>query len=253
MPSWSNGEVWTLSIPFRPALDFITAALYWLGIGLVVVRALREKHWIDFSLLISIPILMLPSVMSLAFPAENPNLYRTGGTLVPIFIIIALAVEAYWTSLETKAKGFPGKILAYSTVAVLFIFSSLISYNLVFDQYDRQYRLSSWNSSEMGEVIRSFSETIGTPETSWVVGFPYWVDTRIVGMMSGQPTRDMAISLDRLGETVQDTRAKLFILKPEDEAALAVLQELYPEGVSNQFQSQVPSKEFIIFYVPPQS
>ncbi len=253
MPSWSNGEVWTLSIPYRPALDAITAALYWLGIGLVIVRALRDKHWIDFSLLISIPILMLPSVMSLAFPAENPNLYRTGGALVPIFIIIALTVDAYWTALETRSRGISGKILAYSTVTALFVLSSLLSYDLVFRQYDQQYRLSSWNSSEIGEVIRGFSETIGTPDTAWVIGYPYWVDTRIVGMMSGQPTRDLAISIERLGETIQDPRAKLFILKPEDEAALDVLTNLYPQGVSNTYLSTVPSKEFIIFFVPPQS
>jgi hypothetical protein len=251
MPSWSNGEVWTLSIPFRPALDVITAALYWLGMGLVFARALREKHWIDFTLLISIPILMLPSVMSLAFPSENPNLYRTGGALVPVFIIIALTVDALWTSLETKVRGISGKLLAYSVVIALFVLSCLLSYDLVFRQYDQQYRLSSWNSSEMGDVIRGFSETIGTPDTAWVIGYPYWVDTRIVGMMSGQPTRDLAISIDRLGETKNDPRAKLFILKPEDEAALGVLENLYPQGVSNTYPSKVPSKEFIIFFVPP--
>ena len=253
MPSWSNGEVWTLSIPYRPALDAITAALYWLGVGLVLVRAVREKHWIDYSLLISIPVLMLPSVMSLAFPAENPNLYRTGGAMVPIFIIIAMTLEAIWASLETRIKGVSGKILAYSTVTVLFLLSSLLSYDLVFKQYDQQYRMSSWNASEMGEVISGFNETVGSPENAWVIGYPYWVDTRIVGMMSGQPTRDLAISIDRLSETTQDPRAKIFIIKPEDEAALGVLMNLYPQGVSNTYPSKVPSKEFIIFFVPPQS
>jgi hypothetical protein len=156
-------------------------------------------------------------------------------------------------SLETRIKGVSGKILAYSTVTVLFLLSSLLSYDLVFKQYDQQYRMSSWNASEMGEVISGFNETVGSPENAWVIGYPYWVDTRIVGMMSGQPTRDLAISIDRLSETTQDPRAKIFIIKPEDEAALGVLMNLYPQGVSNTYPSKVPSKEFIIFFVPPQS
>jgi len=251
MVSWSGGEVWTISVPFRPALDAITGALYWLGLALVTVRIFLKRHWIDLSLVLAIPILLLPSVLSLAFPAENPNLYRTGGALVPIFILIALALDGLMTSLESRMPGKVGKITAWGLALILFLVSSLLSYDLVFKQYDQQYKLSSWNSSEMGQVIRNFGETTGSPETAWVIGFPYWVDTRLVGMMAGQTIRDVAFPLDRLNETVPDPRPKLFILFPQDEAAIAALQTVYPQGTLTQYPSKVPTKDFLIFYVPP--
>ena len=83
MFSWDNGEVWPISIPHYPALSVVSGALFYLGAGLVLIRYLRHRHWLDLFLLISIPLLMLPSILSLAFPSENPNLYRTGGALCP--------------------------------------------------------------------------------------------------------------------------------------------------------------------------
>ena len=251
MVSWSNGEVWTLSIPYRPALDIITGALYWIGLVLVFVRYLRQRHWLDLSLLISIPILMLPAVMALAFPNENPNLYRSGGAVVPVFVLIALALDGLMSSLEERLKARPGKIAAWVMAGFLLLVSVSQNFDLVFNQYDQQYRMSSWNTSEMGEVIRSFAQLSNSPETAWVVGYPYWVDTRLVGMQAGQPDRDLAIKIEQLPETLGDQRPKLFLLKPEDEEALLALNELYPEGWVTEFVSKVPTKEFLIFYAPP--
>lgn len=251
MFSWKNGEVWTLSIPYRPALDIVTGALYWIGLGLVTVRSVQKRHWIDLSLLISIPILMLPSVMSLAFPAENPNLYRTGGAAVPVFLLIALAVDGLMTSFENRLNTLSGKLTAWILAVVLLVGSSLYSYDLVFQQYDQQYRLSAWNSSEIGSVIRNFSETIGTPDTAYVIGYPHWVDTRLVAFIAGIFPRDPYIPVNRLEETQDDRRPKIFILKPEDELAIATLKDLYPQGTMTTYTPQVPTKEFIIFYVPP--
>jgi hypothetical protein len=251
MFSWSNGEVWTLSIPYRPSLDIVTGALYWIGLVLIIVRAVRKRHWMDFSLLASIPILMLPSVMSLAFPSENPNLYRTGGVIVPVFLIIALALDGLMSSLQERMRNLTGKVVAWGLAILLLIGSSIHSYDLIFHQYDQQYRLSAWNSSEIGSVIRSFSETTGSPDTSYVIGYPHWVDTRLVGMNAGIYPRDPYIPVDRLAETLNDPRAKIFILKPEDELAIVTLNNIYPEGTITTFSSRVPSKEFIIFFVPP--
>ncbi|HEX9027834.1 MAG TPA: glycosyltransferase family 39 protein, partial [Anaerolineales bacterium] len=93
MFAWDNGEVWTTSIPHRPALDVISAALFYLGMGLVLLRYLRRRHWLDLFLLVSIPLLMLPSILSLAFPAENPQLSRTGGAFVVAFVLVAIALD----------------------------------------------------------------------------------------------------------------------------------------------------------------
>ena len=82
----------------------------------------------------------------------------------------------------------------------------------------------------MGEVIRHFDHSLGEAEDAWVVAFPYWVDTRLVGINAGYPTRDMAIYPDESTATFRIQRAKLFLLNPQDQSGLAKLQDMYPEG-----------------------
>jgi hypothetical protein len=83
MFTWDNGEIWVHSVTHRPALDVVSAALFSLGVVLLIVRYLRKRQWFDLFLLLSVPLFMLPSILSLAFPAENPSLNRTGGAIVP--------------------------------------------------------------------------------------------------------------------------------------------------------------------------
>lgn len=71
MPFWDDGEVWVNSIPGRPGLDVVTAVLYFMGTVLVALRLWRKRHWIDLFLLAAVPLLMMPSIMALAFPMET--------------------------------------------------------------------------------------------------------------------------------------------------------------------------------------
>jgi hypothetical protein len=70
MFAWDDGEIWPISIPHRPVLDVVTAVFFHLGVVLLVIRYVRQRNWMDIFTLISIPILMLPSVLSL-FPART--------------------------------------------------------------------------------------------------------------------------------------------------------------------------------------
>jgi hypothetical protein len=83
-----------------------------------------------------------------------------------------------------------------------------------------------------------------------VVAYPYWVDTRLVGLEAGNPSRDYAIWPEQLSNTVDTPYPKLFLLKPEDTNGLNTLQALYPQGTSSIYQSRIPSKEFVVFVVP---
>jgi hypothetical protein len=91
----------------------------------------------------------------------------------------------------------------------------------------------------------------GQTETAWVVAFPYWVDTRLVGMNAGEPARDMAIWPESFPETLADPRPKMFLVKPEDTIALDQLYELYPLGSLTLYDSEIPDRDFLIFLVPP--
>lgn len=250
MFAWDNGEIWPISVPHRPALDVVTAVFFHLGVVLILVRYIRQRHWLDIYTLISIPLLMLPSILSLSFPSENPSLNRSAGAIVPVFLVVAYAFDAFLRALESGSLW--NKRLAWAAGLFLLVWAALQNYDLVFNQYRKLYDTSSWNSSEMGEVVRSFGELTGSTETAWLVGYAHWVDSRLVMINAGQPFRDNAIWPENFSDTLGDPRPKLFMLNINDLPAAEALQTLYPDGWLTEFQSKYESKNFLLFFVPAQ-
>lgn len=246
---WDDGEVWVHAVPHRPALDVISAALFFLGLVLLALRYLQKRGWMDLFMLVSIPMLLLPSILSLAFPNENPNLNRTAAAYIPAFLIMAFGLEAVLNALKRGLSGRWATAAPLLFGVALALLSARANYDLVFNQYNQALRLGTWDSTEMGEVVRQFDQTFGRNENAWVVAYPYWVDTRLVGINSGYPTRDMSIFPENLPATVEMPGNKLFILSPEDASGLATLQALYPEGRYWLRQSEYPGKDFFIFMV----
>jgi hypothetical protein len=254
MFNYDDGEIWVHSVPFRPALDTISAALFLIGVVLVLVRYIRNRHWLDVFLLVSIPLLLMPSILSLAFPGENPALNRAGGAYIPAFVLAALALDGLLTSF---GRGGLRSVLTWGLAGLLFSVSAAQNYNLVFDQYYNSFRNSSWNSSDMGKVVQEFERTYGSADTVWIVPFPHWVDTRLPAVWAGIPNRDLAVWRDNLPDTVEFTGPKLFMVKadtenPEanDQETLDVLASLYPTGHVRLFDSDVPGHDFWIYSVP---
>ena len=251
MFSWDAGEIWPISIPGYPALGMVAGALFYLGVGLVLVRYIKTRLWTDLFLVLSIPILQLSSTLSLAFPAENPNLYRTGGALIPVFLLIALALDGLMSTIENWLPARSGKLAAASLAIFLVLLAAFQDYTLVFDKYYQQYRTSAWNTSEIGAIAREFADTIGSPDTIWVMGFPHWIDSRLVATNAGFPGRDYRMFPEQLNDTLPDPRAKLFIVNPQDTQAVEALRSLYPQGWLETLESKTPTKDFMVFFVPP--
>jgi len=202
--------------------------------------------------LLAVPLLMLPSILSLAFPDENPALNRAAGAIVPVFLIIAIALDGLMSVMEKRNPTKSGAYLSWGLAVVLIFISSLANYDLVFNQYQRSYELSSWNTSEMGQVVRDFGEIYGSTQTAYVVPYPYWVDTRLVGMNAGDPTRDYAIPPDQISTTLNDPRPKMFLVNTEDQADLDLLRQLFPQGSLTTYPSRV-GKNFYVYMIPPAS
>jgi 4-amino-4-deoxy-L-arabinose transferase-like glycosyltransferase len=245
---WSDGRIWAICVPNRPALDVVTAVTFLVGCALLVMRYARQRPWQDLFLLVSIPVLMLPSALSLAFPRENPSPSRAGCAVVPVFIVAAIGLEAVLSSLAARA-GRRRRALSLVVGTLLLGAAVAENYNLVFHQYDRQYRLAAWNASEIGRVAGGFADSIGAPESVFVVGFPYWVDTRLVSFNAGFLRHDVGIWADQLDDTVQEKRAKLFVLHPADSASLKTLRWLYPSGSLSRRASATPGKDFLLYFV----
>ena len=250
---WDNGEIWVHSVMDRPALDQISAALFFMGVVLMIIRYLRKRDWLDIFWLVSIPLLMMPSILSLAFPAENPSLNRTGAAIVPVFLIIGLTLDGFITGLKTSLKTSWGGKIAFGIAALLLVLAINQNYDLIFHQYKTQFDRSSWNTSELGAVIRQFADTTGDADSAWVIPYPHWVDTRLVGINAGSGLRDYALWADQLEISLEKDGPKLFLFKPDDTEALIRLRELYPSGALGLYESETEGKNFYIFTVPSEN
>jgi hypothetical protein len=248
---WDNGKIWVHSVVGRPALDVITAVFFFLGSLTMVGRFWRKRNWVDLFMILSIPVLLLPSILSLAFPEENPSLNRTAGAIVPVFVMAAYGLVAFLQTLAAWISGMRGKVVAGLVMIVLVGMSINQNYDLVFNQFNRQFMASALNTTEIGSVINAFDEMGGDPDNAFVVPFPYWVDTRLVGINAGFPNRDFALIPENFKTTREDYRMKLFIFNPEDQANLAEIMEMYPRGTLSTYKARIQGKDFLMYLVPP--
>ncbi len=247
---WNNGDTWVHSVSNRPALGLVSAALFFLGMVMIFVRYLRVRDWLDLFWMISIPLLLMPSILALAFPSENPSLNRTAGALIPVFLIIGIALDALMTNLKISLSSRWGARFAWGMGILLFAWSAAQNYDLVFHQYREQYARSAWNTSELGAVMRQFVDTIGAEDQTWIVRYPHWADTRLVAINAGMPLHDPGLWPDELNQTLEVSGAKLFLFKPDDGDAVHTLQQLYPRGTLSVRESTLDGKDFGIYFVP---
>ncbi len=250
MFNFDNGEIWVHSVPHRPALDVVTATLFVIGSVFLFARYLGQRRWLDLFLLLAIPLLLMPSILSLAFPGENPSLNRTGGAAVVVFVVAAMALDGIYAGLRSSCRAGWQLAVAPAVVVLLLTISTLQNYALVFDAFSAQFLRSAWNTSDIGRVVRAFVAAGNRPEAVFVVPYPHWVDTRLAGMQSGYPARDFALRRDDLPGTRAVPGNKLFVVKENDQDTLAVLLGLYPRGVAERFVSPLEGKSFWIYSVP---
>jgi hypothetical protein len=129
--------------------------------------------------------------------------------------------------------------------------ASVQNYDLVFHQYAAQYRRSIWNTSELAAVIADFARSPGgSPDSAWVLPYPHWVDTRLVGVEAGYPVKDYALPRQQLEGTLRVAPPKLFLVSPEDVDGLAQLRALYPSGESERYVSKY-GRDFWLYLVAP--
>ncbi len=250
MFTWDFGQIWILSLPGRPALDWVTGALYHFGLVLVIVRYLKGRSWIDLFLLLSIPILLLPSVLSLAFPGENPHPSRAGGAIVPVFTIAGIAVASIWSwSQRTFETPWRNRI-GVGLVGGMFLISAVTNYDMVIGEYGIQQRQGSWNTTQAAEVVESFTTSIGSFDDVHMIAFPHWMDSRLVALLAGRPGLDIVLWPDEIDSLVEVNTPQLFMLHHADTENLDRLRTKFPGGITARHAAVVEGRDFITYLVP---
>jgi hypothetical protein len=256
---WTSDYAWLVSPPGQPALDWVMGGLFVGGLGVLAYRAVSRRGWLEAFIVLGIPVALLPSTLALAFPIENPSLFRSGSALPLVFIVVALGLRLLLEIGRRLLAGRAGTWLGLGLVSVMLLAIYPINNRILFVDYAEHYARTAHNASEIGQVIHGFAASIGSYDTAWVRPYPHWVDTRAVGMYAGNFHRDYAIGFEELAATQAMPGPKLFILNRQDTESrpdgepptLPELQRLYPNGQLSTFRSQrSESKDFLIYFVP---
>jgi len=247
LANWTNQGSWVDSIANRGAVDGLTAVFFLVGIVSVIRQYKASRDWKLPLMLLLYPVLLLPSALSLAFPAENPSMTRAVGAAIPVLLTSAYGIVVIFRIIT---GAFKRKSLAAAMITGVLMFGPIVisNYSLISKEYASQYKNSAWNASEIGEVINRFYSS-GKEGLSYLISYPYWVDSRAVAISMGRPEQNLSLPAAAIANTQSVTLPKLFILNPMDKSSIAELQSVYPEGVISTYQTTNPDKNFILFIV----
>ena len=216
-----------------------------------IVRLLRRhresKNWKFLVPVVLFPLLVLPSALALAFPTENPSMTRAVGAAIPVLLTAGFGFAEVFTIVKDVLRH---KSFASLAIAGVLMLAPIVvnNHSLIFQQYTDQYRASAWNASEMADVVERFYSS-GKEGLSYLVSYPYWVDSRAVAISMGHPEQNLSLPSSEIASTQNVAISKLFILNPMDKDSIAELQQVYPDGVITTYQTVNPDKNFVLFIV----
>ncbi len=274
MYNWKGDVAWVSAVPNRPAMDIYTSAFLILGLAAWLVLMIRRRDPADWLMPAAFFIMMLPSALSIAYPIENPSATRMSGTLPFAYLFAALPLALMAVSLKRLIPTGFGKGVALAAPAVICGLALTANWNTYFVDYRTTYLQSTWAPyTEGGRVLRGFAESGGSYGNAFLLAYPFWWDSRAVGIEAGQPMWDNGIkdpdgdntgrlpaddvpftlyrALQRTDQYVYDPeRDLLFFLAVADEGNLERLQQLFPAGYTQTIPSYKPGGDFLIYRVP---
>ena len=251
MFSWNDGVGWFNLVPLRPALDIVTGGLFHLGVFGMIVYAIKKRSWEAAALILTIPILLLPSILALAIPNENPSLTRALAAVPVVFLLPAFSMVLLANYLKRLIPGVNGRLAVTLMAAVMIGLAVRQDFNLTQVQYPTVYRGNCQNASEVGTFMRAFTQSIGRPEDVYLIPYPYWIDDRIMNIYAGFPvhTSHVIQPADIPGFAFSG-RPTLFVLLATDQTGLSVLREKFPNGYYGTVVSSFPGHDYMYFLVP---
>lgn len=252
-------SAWFNSPPQRPALETIAGALLVLGVATAAARAVRGD-WRTAGVLLTVPIMLLSSVMALAFPLENPSLARAAGALPAVVILAALPLAPlrdWWQRVPRRV----GATVYVVLVTGLFVAMGIGARQRLFTEYRAGYDNATHPAWEAANVAKAFQALGGNVDHVYLVGWPHAWDYRAVAIEMGAPTwrnvlfgtqPDFANAAEEARQHQADPARKLYLVGGTPEVArrnLSVLKGIYPGAVLTRHEGHVAGKEFFSVFV----
>ncbi len=238
--------VWVNGVPGDPALDRVTGLLFLVGLGVLAVRLARRPALPDALVFISWPLLLLPSILALAWPNENPSLVRTGGAIPVVMLIAALGANALLRRIERPLGVWPARAGLVAALGLALV----LNWRTYFTVYPRIYAQASWNSTEIAAEIERLAPAVGGVDFVYIFSYPHWVDTRNVAFNMGMPDWNRVLfEVSEIADASPEVRAIVF--HPADVANRQAVFDLWPGACRWVVPSRTPGKEFIVVVRPP--
>jgi hypothetical protein len=251
MFNWRGDVVWVNTVPHDPLLDYVTGGLFALGLAWCLRSLVKHREPVAAYLLMALLIAMLPSILSIAFPGENPSAVRAGAAGVFAVLIAAMPLHLMARWIQSESPGGRRALLAGAIVVIVLVMVGQAGYERYFGAYDQQYRQSAINATEISRVIVGFSSSIGSSENVYIKSYPHWVDTRNVAFSIGQPAwNNVLMTGDDLLRHNPPQGNRLYVMHRDDAEGARLLQQRFPEGQLQRKASQVRGREFLVFFVP---
>lgn len=241
---------WFVS-PEGPILDTWTGGLLLVGVGLLLFRVIRQRDCRDAFALLAIPLIMLPSGLALAAPAEIPSASRAFGAAPLVAVAAGLALSWLGALLRSTMAGTRGLAAVLAAALVLSYAVGQTTAERYFIEYRQIYDQSTWDHRGIALAAR---EAAGPDGILWVMGWPYWIDYRAVFIEDGHEGRyspDMSSLALALGELGRLERTIVFVLHPDDAASYSLLASFYPQGDPQAESRPDGSQPYLMFIVSP--
>ncbi len=245
LPVVADGGAWFHGGTGRPAMDPVAASLLVLGLGLAIATAVARRRLDWAALVVSLPLLMLPAMVSPLDPQLAPSPVRCAGALAPCFVAAGAALSAIAHRLRASLDGAAGRWLGIGSAVSLIALSALAGRPPVHTDFAEAWDRSSWNASELGAVVRGALAVGVAPDRIRVVPYPHWVDTRLVAFEAGLAGRDLALDLDRLDAVNERGGPLLFLVHPDDRVSLAKLKRRLPRSTQTRHPARQPGRTFV--------
>jgi hypothetical protein len=254
-------QAWFQNPPGRPALETMGGALLILGLVTAVYLTVR-RDWRVGMLLLIIPLMLVSSILALAFPNENPSWSRAAGALPAVMVLAVLPLTVLGELWQSASRRLGVLVYGVALVAV-FVPMARNTTERYFVEYRNAYNAASHNTSEGAAVARTYVQ-MGVPmDHVYLVGWDNGWDYRALGILMGDlhwngllwdPSGKDHVALAR--EQMGDPQPKLYLVAgPETEASanVAQLKSDYPNAVATRHAATIPGKDFWSVYVPGDS
>jgi hypothetical protein len=253
MFNWVGDSSWWFNFPVRPAFDYVAGALLVSGLAMLAVRWWRKREAAPLYLVLFLFVLLLPSIMILRYPEQNPSFTRTSGAIPIAVVLPALGLHALGGGLRRAIPGLAGAAASILAVGAVAATVSLLSFGTYFSDYKDLYVSRILNSSEIADVISDFGRENDGLDNTYLRSAPYWVDTRAVALEVGDLAwgdTNVVYELKQAVPHLSKPGPLLYVMHADDKEFLNWLRRHYPRGEARDIMP--PSgRRFMTFVTEP--